>query len=351
MQLRISPSDPPARPLARILYLKLSPEFPARYQNSARKGVIGAHTTPVVAGIWRLRENLRSSKVSIANTMPALDEVQPHGEVHDPGALDQFESKLAARTKVPSDRLPEFFAWEPDKIRREAEIVSRILKRFAEAVVDAIEQPDKADDFLRSLDLKAISRDHDWRTIFSTIRSQDADCGEYQRAVLIKYLQYLSFRKRLLDFIMMRKQGLEETDGYETQTLYPPAADATEQDMEVLNPEEFVRLNMGENVQLDYEEGEKIELKLANHLFRLVCARPPCLVDQNGVMYFLRPGRNMIGRHPESDLPIDPNFGHVSRAHLIIEWDGRSTLSLIDLSSRGTFLRRKVLQRESSLNS
>ncbi len=351
MQLRISPSDPPARPLARILYLKLSPEFPARYQNSARKGVIGAHTTPVVAGIWRLRENLRPSKVSTANTMPALDEGQPHGEVHDPGALDQFESKLAARTKVPSDRLPEFFAWEPDKIRREAEIVSRILKRFAEAVVDAIEQPDKADDFLRSLDLKAISRDHDWRTIFSTIRSQDADCGEYQRAVLIKYLQYLSFRKRLLDFIMMRKQGLEETDGYETQTLYPPAADATEQDMEVLNPEEFVRLNMGENVQLDYEEGEKIELKLANHLFRLVCARPPCLVDQNGVMYFLRPGRNMIGRHPESDLPIDPNFGHVSRAHLIIEWDGRSTLSLIDLSSRGTFLRRKVLQRESSLNS
>ncbi len=283
--------------------------------------------------------------------MTALDEDQLQTGVEDHGGLEQFESKLSTRTKVPTERLPEFFAWEPEKIRREAEIVSRILKRFAEAVVDAIEHPDRADDFLRSLDLKAISRDHDWRTIFSTIRSQDADCGDYQRAVLIKYLQYLSFRKRLLDFIMMRKQGLEETDGYETQTLYPPAGDATQPDMEVLNPDEFVRLNMGENVQLDYDEGEKIELKLANHLFRLVGARPPCLVDQNGVMYFLRPGRNMIGRHPESDVPIDANFGHVSRAHLIIEWDGNTTLSLIDLSSRGTFLRRKVLQRENSLTS
>lgn len=282
--------------------------------------------------------------------MPALEEELHRSQVRDHGALEQFESKLASRTKVPSERLPEFFAWEPDKIRREAEIVSRILKRFAEAVVDAIEQPNKADDFLRSLDLKAISRDHDWRTIFSTIRSQETDCGEYQRAVLIKYLQYLSFRKRLLDFIMMRKQGFEETDGYETQTLYPPAADATQPEMEVLNPDEFVRLNMGENVELDYEEGETFELKLANHLFRLVGARPPCLVDQNGVMYFLRPGRNMIGRHPESDVPIDPNFGHVSRAHFIIEWDRNSKLSLIDLSSRGTFLRRKVLERESSLN-
>jgi hypothetical protein len=283
--------------------------------------------------------------------MPAPQQGQAHSELHDHGALEQFESKLAARTKVPSERLPEFFAWEPDKIRREADVVSRILKRFAEAVVDAMEEPAKADDFLRSLDLKAISRDHDWRTIFSTIRSQETDCKEYQRAVLIKYLQYLSFRKRLLDFIVMRKQGLEETDGYETQTHYPAPADATQPQMEVLNPDEFLRLNMGENTELDYEQDEKIELKLANHLFRLLGARPPCLVDQNGVMYFLRPGRNMIGRHPESDVPIDPDFGHVSRAHLVVEWDGNSKLSLIDLSSRGTFLRRKVLQRENSLNS
>ncbi len=266
-------------------------------------------------------------------------------------ALAQFESKLAPRTKVPSDRLREFFGWPPEKVRRESEIVTQILRRFAEAVVDAIDEPERADQFLRGLDLKAISRDHDWRTIFSTIRGQESDCGEYQRAVLIKYL---SFRKRLLDYILTRKQGLQETGEMSELTLYPNAADASgstprfDPPTHIANQraaEAFVRLNMGENVELRLEDGDKVDIRLANHEFRLVGARPPCLVDENGVMYFLRAGRNMIGRHPESDVPIDPNFGHISRAHLIVEWESDATLRLIDLSSRGTFLRREVLQR------
>ena len=280
-------------------------------------------------------------------------------DLHDRTALAQFESKLAPRTKVPSGRLREFFGWSPDKVRREAEIVTQILRRFAEAVVDAIDEPKRADQFLDSLDLKAISRDHDWRTIFSTIRGQEADCGEYQRAVLIKYLQYLSFRKRLLDYILARKQGLQETNEMSDLTLYPGAVDASgsgplfEPPTHVANQrsaEAFVRLSMGENVELRLDDGEKIDIRLANHEFRLVGARPPCLVDENGVMYFLRPGRNMIGRHPESDVSIDPNFGHVSRAHLIVEWESDGTLRLIDLSSRGTFLRREVLKRGQRLD-
>lgn len=286
--------------------------------------------------------------------MPAIDANQATRDLHDHGALEQFESKLAVRTKVPAERLQDFFDWKPDKLQREVEVVTRILRRFAEAVADAVERPGHAHDFLRSLDLKAISRDHDWRAIFSTIRSQEADCGEYQHAVLVRYLQYLSFRKRLLDFILSKKQGLEETDGYDSKILFsktprPAETQAREgagSQPEDADPERFVALNMGENVELDYQDGDKLEIKLASHLFRLVGARPPCLVDQNGVMYFLRPGRNLIGRHPESDVPIDPDFGHVSRAHLIIEWDTGSKFSLIDLSSHGTFLRKKVLDRQ-----
>lgn len=273
---------------------------------------------------------------------------------HDQTALAQFESKLAPRTKVPSARLREYFGWSTDKVRREAEIVAQIVRRFAEAVVETVDESGRADEFLRNLDLKAISRDHDWRTIFSTIRSQETDCAEYQRAVLIKYLQYLSFRKRLLDYILARKQGLLETAEMPELTLYPgsgnlrhgatvfaTAADDANQGA----ADQFVRLSMGESVDLRLEANEGIDIRLGNRDFRLMGARPPCLVDENGVMYFLRPGRNMIGRHPESDVPIDPNFGHVSRAHLIIEWESETTLRLIDLSSRGTFLRREILQR------
>ena len=273
---------------------------------------------------------------------------------HDESALAQFESQLAPRTKVPSDRLREYFGWPTDKVRHEADVVAQIVRRFAEAVVDAVDDPRRADRFLRSLDLKAISRDHDWRTIFSTIRSQETDCGEYQRAVLIKYLQYLSFRKRLLDYILARKQGLVDTAEMSEMTLYPNAGNGprnatvfapTGDAANAPSADDFVRLSMGENIELRLKDNERIDIRLANRDFRLMGARPPCLVDENGVMYFLRPGRNMIGRHPESDVPVDPNFGHISRAHLIIEWDSGSTLRVIDLSSRGTYLPRKVLER------
>ena len=62
----------------------------------------------------------------------------------------------------------------------------------------------------------------------------------------------------------------------------------------------------------------------------------------NGVTCFVRPGRNIMGRHPESDLTVDANFSAVSRAHLVMEWDGDKQFRLMDLSSRGTWLRESV---------
>jgi hypothetical protein len=276
------------------------------------------------------------------------------GGFHDQNALVRFESKLAPLTKVPVERAQMYLTWSEGDVRQEANGVAGMLKRFANAVVSAVENPHRAHQFLRKLDLKLISRDHDWRAIFSTIRSQEAGGSAYQRTVLIKYLQYLSFRKRLLDFILAKKQGVEETDEFNGLNPNPDDADTSgvrplfqvpPKIAGEIASEQFVRMATGESVAIRLEEGEKLELKLGNHPFRLVHARPPCLMDQNGLMYFLRPGRNMIGRHPDSDVALDPDFGNVSRAHLIIERESDAILRLMDLSSRGTFLRRETLQR------
>ena len=87
-------------------------------------------------------------------------------------SLQDFEARLCTRTKVPAERLSEFLGWNEDKVRGEAKVVTRILKRFAEAVVQSMEDPGSMDGFLGGLDLTTISRDHDWRAIFSTIRGQ-----------------------------------------------------------------------------------------------------------------------------------------------------------------------------------
>ncbi len=275
-----------------------------------------------------------------------------------------FESRLAFRTKVPAERLHEFLNWPVYKLRRESEHVSRVLKRIAEAVVNSMENPASTNAFLRDLDLKSISRDHDWRAIFSTIRAHEGGYDGYKRTVLIRYLQYLSFRKRLLEYIYTRKQGYDEMDSYSDElTEYPsplpmPAPDpgfnagdgpVSEDGLRRFTGD-FRRMPLGEALEILVCKDEKLDIMLAGHLFRIIGGHPPSLIDQNGVTYFLKDGRNMVGRHPESDVPIDQNFSDVSRAHVIVEWEGTDRIIVIDLSSRGSFIRHKILEAALTLD-
>jgi hypothetical protein len=255
---------------------------------------------------------------------------------------DKFEERLAARTKVPFDRLTDYVALDEAKIRSETKTTARILKRFAQAVADTMEDSANADGFLQTLDLKAVSRDHDWRAIFAAIRDGEGVQDEHKQIVLIKYLQYLSFRKRLLEFVFVRKTGLEETDEIpvsmgESKTLNEPGV-TRHSGSPKGRAREFRRLLLGEPIRFSLAKGETVEIMLAGHVFRLVAVNPPSLIDQNGVMYFLKLGRNMVGRHPEGDISVDPNFRDVSRAHAIVEWDGHLQIAVTDLSTKGTFV-------------
>lgn len=291
---------------------------------------------------------------SHANVAVKVDQIQQaNGD-----AAQVFEDRLADRTKVPADRLSDFLGWSEDKVRAEAKLVTRILKRFADAVVHSMEDPDSMHGFLAELDLKTISRDHDWRTIFASIRCHPGDARPQQRAVLIKYLQYLSFRKRLLDFIHARKAGLEETDELSAElTRLPGSEEPSERSVVRIGvvrsfpDEDFERMPLGETVEVALVEEDVLEFALARHRFELVGGNHPYVVDRKGVTCFVRPGRNMVGRHPESDIAVDANFSDVSRAHMVLEWNGENCFRLMDLSSRGTWLRREVLAAASSLSS
>jgi hypothetical protein len=237
-----------------------------------------------------------------------------------------------------------------DWLKLELKAVSKILKRLAAAVVDATEDIEHADKFLRDLDLRSISRDHDWSAILSTIREQEAGYEGYRRAVLVKYLQYLSFRKRLIEYLTASRRGLEDTDEYSDITLFAMhfgAEQAKAGPHGRPGDASFVRLPLGESVDLELPLGHDAGIMLAAHVYRLSGDRPPTFVNQNGVTYMLKTGCNMVGRHPEGDVVIDLNFSDVSRSHVILEWNGDAMVRLIDCSSRGTYVDRDALQRAS----
>ena len=58
--------------------------------------------------------------------------------------------------------------------------------------------------------------------------------------------------------------------------------------------------------------------------------------DENGE-YSLQPGRNVLGRHPDSGVMVDAAYRDVSRMHAILEICVDGTVCITDLSSHGTF--------------
>lgn len=265
--------------------------------------------------------------------------------------IRHFESRLAKRTRVPAERLSDYLGLRPDKVQAEARHVTGILKRFAAVVVKSIDEPQSVNSFLAELDLKSISRDHEWRAIFSTLRSQNPDkASHYGRAAMIKYLQYLSFRKQLLEYIYTRRAGLEETDELSVDLTNVPDQESSfgEDQVQISAVREYAsaqleRVALGESVDCLLEEDAVLAIGMSRHPFELVAARQPYLMDTNGVTYFIQEGRNVVGRHPESDIKVDANFSTVSRAHLVLEWDGGRHFKIMDLSTRGTLLPRSVL--------
>jgi hypothetical protein len=276
----------------------------------------------------------------------AISNVGSDAMVISTDSMDAFEADLARRAKVPAPKLDELMQRDEATIAREAEAVAAILKRFARAVVASMDDPGGVDQFLRELDLKAISRDHDWRTIFAELRDRDDRFEQHKRILVIKYLQYLSFRKKLLDYIHERKLGLEETAQHPDLTIFPAPSDPSRASAVGASRPlgEFSRVPVGETVAVTLPSSGSVEFMLARRMFRLIGPANPCLVDQNGDTHFLKKGRNMMGRHPESDVVIDPDFNDVSRAHAIVEWRGDHQVLITDLSTRGTFVPVEVMR-------
>lgn len=247
------------------------------------------------------------------------------------------EEELSQYTRVPPEALGRYLAWPESTLKQEVNAITTILKRFAKAVVDATSQPENANVFLRELDLRSISQDHDWRHIFEAIQNRSDNDSGYNQTVLIKYLQFLSFRKRLFEFVYARKAGLEDTTAFAQTALFPSSEAMRKNQGASTNP--WIRLPMGEAVTVGLSRESSVELRLTKYRLLLLGGDQPVVIDENDNHHPIRCGRNIVGRHPESDIVIRTGSAMVSRAHLLLERSESSDeLTIMDLSSGGTYI-------------
>jgi len=257
--------------------------------------------------------------------------------------LDDFAFGLAGRTRIAADSVGELMQLTPSELRREASGIRDVERRFVDLLTDSFKAPGAVGTLLKNIDDSLITEENQWRAIISAIVDEGPGFDEFKHLAMVKYMQYLSARRDIVKSIYAHRYGAQEP-------LVPQEPPAEAGAKSTLNMEEepesdtarsqlrFERLPRGERVAVHAPRSGELSIFLSRHPFQLQVGDTPRLTDDNGVRYPLKPGVNVIGRHPENDVVIGGWYRDVSRKHLMVEIERGGEMHMTDLSTHGTFL-------------
>jgi hypothetical protein len=252
---------------------------------------------------------------------------------------DDFRTALAPRRRISKAQSERVRGLGLAALEREREAATLIVKRFADAVAACTDKPESAHEFLQQLDLRIVTRDHDWRAIFGELAAREDVDPEHASSAIWHYLSYLCSRQDLIEFTYRNRRSLEHTAELRQRHEAEPGRK---------------RLPKGEPVVVHIPYRGELTIYLGRHPFRIVDGYPPKLVSPTGAEVVLAHGRLLLGRHPGCDRVVGAYLSDVSRGHMYVEWNGDTRLQITDLSSQGTFVEeagmRPAARREEPVN-
>ena len=117
-----------------------------------------------------------------------------------------------------------------------------------------------------------------------------------------------------------------------------PESPSGHDELENDDPGGLARIPRGEEIPVQLDPDSKMPILLSRHPFTLRLGDAAALLEDGGGELRLSPGRNVLGRHPDSDVMLDAAYRDVSRTHLLVEVVSATEARLTDLSSHGTFI-------------
>jgi hypothetical protein len=267
---------------------------------------------------------------------------------------DHFEFALYGRTQVPAGQIAVLMERPGHLLVREAHGIKQVEDRLVDALRRSMLEPGALEERLTRMRPAQFSRDHDWRLIMESLKDMPARFGAYKRIALTKYVQYLAARREVLKAVFAgRRHRLPDLsreircpgDGDEDlgQTLL---FDLGHLDSMVRKAEHYQRIPKGETLEFQVRPRHSLKLKLARHKFRLAAADGRFqLVDEAGESHRIDGGVTLIGRGEGCDVTLRPEYGDVSRRHVMVETVGSEAIQLTDFSSHGTYLLEDDLSR------
>lgn len=270
----------------------------------------------------------------------------------------EFERFLRDRIDVPSQAIERLASLDGHGVAREMRHTRRSHKNAVDVMVRAMETRTRLRYLWGILDVDKVPDEQDWPAILFAVGSADRVSEPALRLTLTHYIHYLESRREILESLGRQFRGGtgQFSASGSVRPVVPDAmrgersgrseARASSVRFTTRRNQLYARLPRRRAINLDLTAHPEVVVYLARNRFLLKLAEGRAsLQQQDGVVYLLKPGHNMVGRSSNCEICVDSGHSDISRQHLLIEMTVEHHLRLTDLSSRGTYLPPELLDR------
>lgn len=259
-------------------------------------------------------------------------------------SIEEFGEFLDLRLEVPASTVRQMASLDAHALAREARHVSRAYKNAVDIMVRSTETGYSVTRLWRQLDISRVPEDHDWPSILFAIGNADRFPDSFHRAALAHYIRYLDARRNLIESLQHELQKVYAVGNRPVVPLSMQGLMDQEHRFTTTRHSIYARLPRRRSVTINFATQPNLTIYLARNRFLLKQkAGSVQLLAQDGAVYPLHSGRNTIGRSSQCDIRVETSQSDISREHLLIEIGEDGRVSLMDMSSRGTYVPPEIL--------
>ena len=265
-------------------------------------------------------------------------------------SIEEFEFALNGRTSIPAKKISEIVYLSVEQIKDEDITIKNVESYFVSIIADSMQNPTSIDRALQETEPLVFSQDHGWRDIIAALNKRDEPLLEFKHLAIVKYLQYLTARQDLINYMYSEKTKLPSATITDSLTIESDiyTDTATDLNSSALNMvrafhgqklnKNMERLPKGEKKIVRLEPDKHIDMAISKYKCKLINKGMIYFVDQDNNEFPLNTGKNIIGRDTICNIMLDKFLRDISRVHLVIVKKDNNLLELTDLSSHGTFI-------------
>lgn len=252
------------------------------------------------------------------------------GVKHVFASADEFAEFLRPRTRVPEERLREFGDYDERALKREARRMLHAHQNVMNLMVSAKETGEPFLAVWRHLDISKVPDDHDWPSILFALGKEEGAADMYRREALTQYQSFLEKRRNALD-------------GFRKPEAVSAEAEVADESQARDTLRGYSRLPHCRSVEVNMGEQGDVTVFLGANRYHISRHQGVVAFEEGakGEPQVLKPGRNTVGRSSQCSVHLEDELRDISRQHLIVEVGDNRRVSLMDVSSRGTYMREE----------